>query len=87
MSTGHGRIEPLPEIVPQGGHARSDGLHVAAGDLARHAEADDRGHVLRARPQTSLVACTEHERHERRAAPDVERPDALRRVELVAGDG
>ena len=85
--TRHGRCKPLPEIVPQGGHTRGDGLHVAAGNLARLPESDDRCHVLRARPQTSLMACTQHEGGDRRAAPDVERPDPLRRVKLVAGDG
>ena len=45
------------------------------------------GDVLGARAETALVARADHHRLQQRAAPDVERADALRRVELVAGDG
>ena len=62
-------------------------LHVRGGELARLGDAHDVRHVLRARPTPALLVAAEHERLQLRAAPNEEDAHALRRMELVPGDG
>src|SRR5690606_2919798 len=79
------REEPITQR-PQAGVL---GLALAHQDFARLGEADDAGHVQRARAAAALVATAIHLRDEpyaRLRAAHVERADALRAINFVRGD-
>ncbi|OPZ85335.1 MAG: hypothetical protein BWY76_01458 [bacterium ADurb.Bin429] len=56
--------------------------------MANHfSEADDAGHVFRARPALMLLPAAVQQRLQACAASRVQRADAFRTVEFVRGDG
>ena len=80
--------EALLQAVAQRGDAIERAVaQLGGGELARLAEAGDVGDVLRAGAAAPLLVAAEQERPHGRAAADVERADALRGVDLVAGEG
>ena len=74
------------ETVAERAGVGGPGHEVPRREFARLPEPDDPEQVLRARAPPALVARAEHELRELHAPPDVERADALRAVDLVAGD-
>eukprot|EP00191_Tetraselmis_sp_GSL018_P001362 CAMPEP_0177596546 /NCGR_PEP_ID=MMETSP0419_2-20121207/11152_1 /TAXON_ID=582737 /ORGANISM="Tetraselmis sp., Strain GSL018" /LENGTH=381 /DNA_ID=CAMNT_0019088489 /DNA_START=305 /DNA_END=1451 /DNA_ORIENTATION=- len=86
LEAGHdAAAEPLLEP----GHVLAVDVHLLLRDLAGGAEPDREGRGHRPRAQPTLLPAAAHLRlhADARAAAEVERPDALRAVDLVAADG
>ena len=62
-------------------------LHRRAGFLQRGAQADDSGHILRARAAAALLCAAVDEVRQHDSLADIEQPDALGAVEFVRGEG
>ena len=58
----------------------------ATASSAAQRESDGHRDVLRARPAAAVLRAAEQQRLDRRAAPDEQRADPLRRADLVPGD-
>ena len=72
--------------VTQRGHVRGVVSEFARHDLGRRGHADDACEVLGARAQTVLLTTAEGDRRDLDALAEVERADALRAVDVVAGE-
>ncbi len=83
----HGVQDRLLQPVPQGIQAVQVDGHVAEGDFTGLPETHDGRDVLRPRPALPLLATAELDGMEGRSVADIEDPDSLGRVDLVAGDG
>src|SRR5690606_12340047 len=83
-------VEPVCKAVPECRQPLAFGFHLLAAEGAGQAEADDSRYVESARPQPAFVSAAIHLRNDlctTAASGDIERPHALRPVELVGRHG
>ncbi len=78
--------EAFPQGVPQPAQRVGGAGKGAFREVAGRSQRDDRRDTLRTRPPPTLVAGPMEQGLQRDAIPNIERPDPLRRVDLVAGN-
>src|SRR5438094_721777 len=84
---GHDGDQPALELVAQRGRTGGERRLLAGRQLHGRPEPHDPRHVLRARPDTELLAAAVDDRFDGVAIPHDQGSDALGGADLVAGDG